>query len=402
MNFFDYIKNESFFKPLTFKYRRIYYDCIRILIDRSKELPVLYESDAKDSITLYLKNEEIQRLIEEADDENEAVQLQAAEILAIFRECGWIKPRQIGRSGEYVVNLSTDCRRVIDFLDKLTEKKNEGTMSNRILSMYEIMKSASEEGSVRKERPYSNILVPMMENETELRNELADLKDSISDIMKTVIEFQDMNSFGQFIMKNEMLDRFFSEYFFVKNNGLIPTQLSFIRDRIEDLRYGDMYEKMVEECGKRLRCPKEQAISRVDRYMAELQYFLSVEYEENMELIDTRINSYYNLANTRIMQMEQPCQTGESSRRFPGPCFQDFKRRAGCGDGKSGKMYSCYQPEIRWLQIIRAESAYPQRRSEYRIKHQCDVGRRDAETDGESVPQCTEPICSGPCRSISG
>ena len=91
MNFFDYIKNESFFKPLTFKYRRIYYDCIRILIDRSKELPVLYESDAKDSITLYLKNEEIQRLIEEADDENEAVQLQAAEILAIFRECGWIK-----------------------------------------------------------------------------------------------------------------------------------------------------------------------------------------------------------------------------------------------------------------------------------------------------------------------
>ena len=68
MNFFDYIKNESFFKPLTFKYRRIYYDCIRILIDRSKELPVLYESDAKDSITLYLKNEEIQRLIEEADD----------------------------------------------------------------------------------------------------------------------------------------------------------------------------------------------------------------------------------------------------------------------------------------------------------------------------------------------
>lgn len=303
MNFFDYIKNESFFKPFTYKYRRIYYDCIRILIDRSKELPVLYESDAKDSITLYLKNEEIQRLIEETDDENEAVQLQAAEVLAIFRECGWIRPRQIGRSGEYVVNISTDCRRMMDFLDKLTEKKNEGTMSNRILSMYEIMKSASEEGSVRKERPYSNILVPMMENETELRNELADLKDSISDIMKTVIEFQDMNSFGQFIMKNEMLDRFFSEYFFVKNNGLIPTQLSFIRDRISELRYGDMYEKMIEECGKRLRCPKEQAVSRVDRYMAELQYFLSVEYEENMELIDNRINSYYNLANTRIMQM---------------------------------------------------------------------------------------------------
>lgn len=56
MNFFDYIKNEAFFKPLTLKYKRIYYDCIQILIEKTKELPVLYESDAKDSITVYLKN----------------------------------------------------------------------------------------------------------------------------------------------------------------------------------------------------------------------------------------------------------------------------------------------------------------------------------------------------------
>ena len=61
MNFFDYIKNDSFFKPLTLKYRRNYYDCIQILIEKMKELPVLYESDAKDSITVYLKNAEIDR-----------------------------------------------------------------------------------------------------------------------------------------------------------------------------------------------------------------------------------------------------------------------------------------------------------------------------------------------------
>lgn len=301
MNFFDYIKNESFFKPLTSRYRRIYYDCIQVLIERSRELPVLYETDAKDCITLYLKNAEIQRLIEE--EEEAGPQLQAAQILMLFRECSWIRPRQIGRSGEYVVNLSTDCRRFMDFLHKMTEKKKEGTMSNRILSMYEIMKAAFEEGSVRKERPYSNILIPMMENETELRNELEDLKDSITDIMKTVIAFQDMNSFGQFIMKNEMLDRFFSEYFFVKNNGLIPTQLSYIKEKISELRYGDMYEKIVEECGKRQQCSREKAVFRVEHYMAQLQYFLSVEYEETMESIDAKINSYYNLANTRIMQM---------------------------------------------------------------------------------------------------
>ena len=102
MNFFDYIKNDSFFKPLTSKYRRIYYDCIQLLIDRAKELPVLYETDARDSITLYLKNADIRR--EASETEDQEGELQASEILALFRECGWVLPREIGRNGEYVTN----------------------------------------------------------------------------------------------------------------------------------------------------------------------------------------------------------------------------------------------------------------------------------------------------------
>ena len=64
-----------------------------------------------------------------------------------------------------------------------------------------------------------------------------------------------------------------------------------------------MHEKMSEECAEKLQLSLEEAEERVERYFAELQYFLSVEYEENMELIDKRINNYYNLANTRIMLM---------------------------------------------------------------------------------------------------
>jgi hypothetical protein len=325
VNFFDYIKNDSFFKPLTLKYRRIYYDCIQILIEKMKELPVLYESDAKDSITVYLKNAEIDRTnrhtsmsmnslaagtseTNEISDENvpaedTGAELQAPEILSLFRECGWVLPREIGRNGEYVVNISTDCRRFMDFLRKMTEKTGEGMMSNRIFSMYEIVKSAFEEDSVRKERPYTNILVPLIDNETELKNELTDLKDSISGIMKAVIVFQDINSFGQFIMKDEMLDRFFSEYFFVKNNGLIPTQISYIKAKLRILRQDELCGKMVKECAEKLQLGHEEAQERVEAYFAELQYFLSVEYEANMELIDSRINNYYNLANTRIMLM---------------------------------------------------------------------------------------------------
>ena len=290
-----------------------------------KELPVLYESDAKDSIMVYLKNAEIDRTNrdtsislnrlaagtsetnaisdETVPAEDTGAELQAPEILSLFRECGWVLPREIGRNGEYVVNISTDCRRFMDFLRKMTEKTGEGMMSNRIFSMYEIVKSAFEEDSVRKERPYTNILVPLIDNETELKNELTDLKDSISGIMKAIIVFQDINSFGQFIMKDEMLDRFFSEYFFVKNNGLIPTQISYIKAKLRILRQDELCGKMVKECAEKLQLGHEEAQERVDAYFAELQYFLSVEYEANMELIDSRINNYYNLANTRIMLM---------------------------------------------------------------------------------------------------
>ncbi|MBS5400082.1 MAG: chromosome segregation protein SMC [Lachnospiraceae bacterium] len=301
MNFFDYIHNEAFFRPLNLKYRRIYYDCIQILIDKAKELPVLYESDAKDSLTLYLRNAGIQDAKEDTDDAGG--ELRPPEILFLFRECGWLMPREIGRSGEYVVNISTDCRRIMDFLRKISERKGEGMMSNRIFSMYEIMKSAFDEDSLRKERPYTNILVPLLDNETELKNELTDLKDSISNIMKAVVVFQDINSFGQYIMKDEMLDRFFHEYFFIKNNGLIPAQISFIRNRLRVLRQGEIFERMIAECSGRFQMSPEEAEEKIEHYFAELQYFLSVEYEENMELIDTRINNYYNLANTRIMLM---------------------------------------------------------------------------------------------------
>lgn len=313
MNFFDYIKNDAFFKPLTLKHKRIYYDCVQILIDKTKELPVLYESDAKDSITVYLKNAGISEIkknksddinvVEEVVAEDSGTELQPSAILAMFRECGWLLPREIGRNGEYVVNISIDCRRFMDFLRKMTEKTGEGMMSNRIFSMYEIIKSAFEEDSVRRERPYTNILVPLIDNETELKNDLADLKDSISSIMKAVIVFQDINSFGQFIMKDEMLDQFFSEYFFVKNNGLIPAQISFIKAKLRILRQEETCEKMITECAEKLQLSYEEAGERIERYFAELQYFLSVEYEANMELIDNRINNYYNLANTRIMLM---------------------------------------------------------------------------------------------------
>lgn len=71
-----------------------------------------------------------------------------------------------------------------------------------------------------------------MEHAEELKNELLDLKDSIAGIMRMVMELQDANSVGKFLMKDELLDKFFNDYFFLKNSGMIPSRLSFIKNKL--------------------------------------------------------------------------------------------------------------------------------------------------------------------------
>lgn len=303
MDIFDLVKNEKFFNPLSSKNRKIYFECITLLIEKSKELPVLYDSDARNCVAIYLKNCEykFQDEKEEKESETEAPERNASAIMAYLRDCGWVTPREIGRNGENIANVATNCRRIIDFLRKICDSNSEGALSNHIFSMYEILKASFEEDSVRAERPYTSILKPLMENEAELKNELLDLKDNIVNIMRMVMEFQDANSVGKFLMKDEMLDQFFNDYFFIKNNGLIPSQLAFIKNKLRILGQGTLFEKMVQECALKVQISEIEAREKIEAYLSELQYFLAVEYEENMELIDARINNYYNLANTRIM-----------------------------------------------------------------------------------------------------
>lgn len=303
MDIFELVNNEKFFNPLSSKNKRIYFDCISLLIEKSKEMPVLYESDAKNCIAIYLKNSEYE-LQEEWDlegIEGEVPERSPATVMAYLRQCGWITPREIGRNGENIASVTTNCRRVIEFLKKMCERSNEGALSNHIFSMYEILKSAFSEDSARGERPYSNILKPLLDHEMELKNELLDLKDNIANIMRVVMELQDVNSVGKFLIKDELLNQFFNDYFFIKNNGLIPSQLAFIRNKLRAISRGEMFEKIVMECAAKLQIDKAEAREKVEGYFSNLEYFLAVEYEENMEHIDVRINNYYNLANTRMV-----------------------------------------------------------------------------------------------------
>lgn len=51
MSFFQSV-SERFFNPFTGKNREIYFACITELIEISKEIPVLYEADAKNCLTI--------------------------------------------------------------------------------------------------------------------------------------------------------------------------------------------------------------------------------------------------------------------------------------------------------------------------------------------------------------
>lgn len=304
MDIFDLVDNEKFFNPLSSQNRKIYFECIIQLIEKSKEIPVLYDSDARNTVAMYLKNSGYVFQNESGSMGGENIQIperNASVIMGYLRDCGWVTPREIGRNGENVANVSTSCRRIVEFLRKMCEKSNEGALSNHIFSMYELLKSSFEEDSGRAARPYTSILKPLMDHVAELRNELLDLKDNIAGIMRMVMEFQDANSVGRFLMKDEVLDRFFNDYFFIKNNGLIPSQLSYIKNRLRFMEQSEIFSRMATEAAVQKQLDETQAREKIEEYFSGLQYFLTVEYEENMELIDARINTYYNLANTRMM-----------------------------------------------------------------------------------------------------
>lgn len=303
MDIFELVDNDKFFNPLSSQNRRIYYECIISLIEKSKEVPVLYDSDARNCVAIYLKNSKyvFQGEYGEEEQEQQAPDRSASAVMAYLRECGWVTPREIGRNGENVANVSVNCRRLIEALRKMCEKGNDGALSNHILSMYDILKEGTEEDSVRAQRPYSLILKPLTEHAEELKNELLDLKDSIASIMRIVMELQDANSVGKFLMKDELLDKFFNDYFFLKNSGMIPSRLSFIKNKLRVIEQGQLFEDMAAECAAWQHLGSAEAAEKVQAALSGLGYFISVDYEENMELIDARINTYYNLANIRMM-----------------------------------------------------------------------------------------------------
>lgn len=298
--------SDKFFNPFCCKNREIYLECMDQLIEKSKEIPTLYETDARHCLILYLQNCQYALETEDIGEEvgsGRSPQENASSILRYFRRCGWITPQEIGRSGDNIASVSAYCRKLMDAIHKIFDRDVNGAITNHIFSIYEILKSSFEKDSVRAIRPYSNILVPLVENECDLKNELLVLKDSIREIMRTVMRMSDANSFGQFLIKDELLNRFFNDYFFIKRSGLIPSYISKINYLLIKLRRSELYGKMVKEYGKLKNADELQSRELIDRQFGELDSFINLEYDQEMGYIDKKINTYYNLYSIRVMMV---------------------------------------------------------------------------------------------------
>lgn len=297
MDVFEILKNEKFFNPLTGVNKRVYFECISELIEYSKTTPVLYETNVRDTLELYLSNKQYH--VENDDTEFGYDDRDSVKIIRKFRECGWLSKPELGRNGEYITNITSNCRRIIDYLNRICNRRNDASISNRILSMYETLQGTYSENSVRKERPYSSVIVPLMDDETELKNEVLDLKDSISIIFGQVTEINEFSAMGSYILDNKFLEKFFTDYFYMKTNGLIPSILKGISDQLRRFKNDSLMDKAIDEYSERMQINHEEAKDVLTKIVDEMFYYITIEYPESMELIDENINKYYRLLNMR-------------------------------------------------------------------------------------------------------
>ena len=306
MSIFETV-GEKFFSPFCCRNREIYFACIRRLIETSKEIPVLYETDARNALILYLQNCQYAMEREEIGEETvggeRSPQENASAILRYFRACGWITPQEIGRSGDNLASVTAYCRKLVDALQKIFEGGADGAITNHVFSMYEILKGAFGKDSPRALRPYVNLLEPLTEHKLDLKNELLTLKDSIRTIMRAVMRMADANSFGRFLIRDQLLNRFFNDYFFIKKSGLVPSYLAKIDRMLRRLRRSELYGRMVLEYRQRKQVEEPAAREVIDRQFEALDSFINLEYPEEMDYIDRKINTYYHLYATRMMMV---------------------------------------------------------------------------------------------------
>ncbi len=287
MILFDNAEYDHFLNPLCCKNKRIYYECILQLIERSKSVPILYETDARDTLILYFRN--CAYAVADEDSSGNADEV--------------ISSKKTEAENANIATIIPYCRKMIDSIERIFNRDNRAALTNHIFSIYDILHSAFVVDHGRTHRPYSNILVPAADHVADLKNELLTLKDSIRSIMRMIIKMTETNELGQFIIRDEMMERFFNDYFFIKKDGLIPGYIEEVEKMLRKIRKTEVYTNMIGEYQKLNHTDEWKAREIVDSQLEEVRSFISYGYVKDMDYIDKKINNYYSLYSTRILMV---------------------------------------------------------------------------------------------------
>ena len=104
-----------------------------------KSVPLLYKTDARDTLILYFRNCKYE-VAEEDDSENADENISnkksetenAATILRYFRHCGWISEREIGRNGDTIATVAPYCRKLMDAIERIFIRDNQAALTESI------------------------------------------------------------------------------------------------------------------------------------------------------------------------------------------------------------------------------------------------------------------------------
>lgn len=121
--------------------------------------------------------------------------------------------------------------------------------------------------------------------------------------MRVVIKMTETNALGQFLLRDEMMQTFFNDYFFIKKDGLIPGYIDEIERMLRRLVTTESFENMITEYENLYDVTEIQAREIVEAQFDEIKSFISYDYVKEMDYIDKKINSYYSLYSTRILMV---------------------------------------------------------------------------------------------------
>lgn len=121
--------------------------------------------------------------------------------------------------------------------------------------------------------------------------------------MRVVIKMTETNALGQFLLRDEMMQTFFNDYFFIKKDGLIPGYIDEIERMLRRFVTTESFENMITEYENLYDVTEIQAREIVEAQFDEIKSFISYDYVKEMDYIDKKINSYYSLYSTRILMV---------------------------------------------------------------------------------------------------